>query len=528
MRILFVWPNKDQFGFKPMSISLLSAILKKQGHEVDLFDTTFIDFGFKDNTEVRSRLKIFKEVDLDDFDLAKRKIDLEQTFVKKLNNFQPDIVSISALSDEVPIGLEISKIAKQWDRKILVLWGNKAPTMEPRKILDDENVDYICRGEGIEFISNFIEAVRNKTKPDRIKGIGYRDRGGKIVLKDLPPYYKDLDHLPFFDWSIFDSRHFLKPFDGKLYRGGDHMIYWGCPNQCTYCINSSYRKLYGPDAGNFLRGYSVDRIVRELRYLVDKWDINFFKFHDEDFCLKPIIYFRELAEKYAAEIGVPFTIMANARTITSEKVSLLKKMNCVSVTLGIETGNHALRRDVLKRSESEDEIVEATKMLNDADIRTSSFNMLGIPFENRKTVMETIELNKRAGIRYPNAGFFFPLKGTELRKIAIENGFFDSSSEEVFQNDRPVLKFRGISKTELIALHERFVLYIKMPRQFYKYIERSEKDDEMGKKLTERLYKIYDDCVFRNNGIWNDRGNAKKYIDELEGMLEGIRYETVG
>ncbi|OGZ33194.1 MAG: hypothetical protein A2V69_01550 [Candidatus Portnoybacteria bacterium RBG_13_40_8] len=518
MKILFVWPNKDQFGFKPMSLSLLFGILKNKGHEVDLFDTTFIDFNFQNNTQVRSKIKIFKDVDFSKYDVAKKKVNLKEELLKKLNEFNPDIIGISALSDEIYIGFEISRIVKEWNNHTIVIWGGKAATMVPEKILDCNHIDFACVGEGIEFMPEFVECIAKNCNPKTINNIAYKDDNGGIKKNPLRPYFQNLDSLPFFDWSIFDKRHFLKPFDGKIYRGGDHMIYWGCPNQCTYCINAAYRKLYGPGAGPFLRYYNIDRIIKELKYLVDKWDLEFFKFHDEDFCLKSLDYFNELADKYKKEVGVPFVIMANARNVTREKVELLKKMNCVSVSLGIETGNHKLRKEMFKRIETEEEIIEATKLFNDAGIRTSAFNMLGVPFENRKTVMETIELNRKAEVRYPNAGFFFPLEKTELREIAVKNGFFDENSDAVFQNDRPALTFPDIPQKELIALRERFVLYIKMPRLFYKYIERSEKDDEIGKKLTEELYKIHEECVFAHDGVWNDNGKTKKYIRALENI----------
>ncbi len=516
MKVLFVWPNKDQFGFKPMGIALLSAILKQNGHQTDLFDTTGIDFGFKDNTAVRSKLKIFKDVESGDFDVSKQKLDLGGELIRKLDDFKPDIVGVSALSDEVPIGFEISRLVKQYDKDIIVIWGNKAATMSPDKILSCKNVDYLCRGEGIEFIIEFVESFARKKDLKKIKNSAYRSSAGGVKKNALRPYFQNLDNLPFFDWTVFDHRQFLKPFDGKMYTGGDHMIYWGCPNQCTYCINNSYHNLYGPKAGRFLRGYGVERIISELKYLVKKWGINFFKFHDEDFCLKPLNYFRKLSGRYNSEVGVPFTIMANARNISEEKVRLLKDMNCVSVTLGIETGNVKLRKEVLKRVETPQEIIEATRILNDAGIRTSAFNMLGIPFENRSTIMETIELNKKAGIRYPNVGFFFPLEGTELKKVAVDKGFFNADSQEVFRNDTPALKFPGISTAELIALRERFVLYIKMPTVLYKFIQRSEQPDTVGKNLTRQLYKIYDECVFANDGVWNDRDNIDKYIQKLE------------
>ncbi|KPA15411.1 Elongator protein 3/MiaB/NifB domain protein, partial [Candidatus Magnetomorum sp. HK-1] len=215
------------------------------------------------------------------------------------------------------------------------------------------------------------------------------------------------------------------------------MIFWGCPNNCTFCINRAYRKIYGKNSGKFLRSYSVNRIIKELSYLVNKWNITLFHFHDEDFCLKPITYFKKLVEKYKAEVNTPFVCMANAKNITPQKVKLLKDMGCVSISIGIETGNDHLRKNILKRNENKEDIIRAVHLLNDAGIRTSSFNMLGIPFETRSTFMETVAINKESEIQYPNIVFFYPLENTELREISIKNNFLNNQSEARV----PVLNF---------------------------------------------------------------------------------------
>lgn len=519
MKILLVWPNKDQFGYKPIGISLISAILKKNGHIVDLFDTSFIDFGYKDNTEDRSRIRIFKKVDFSGYYLTKKRISIEQALLEKLDTFRPDVVAVSALSDEIYIGFEVSRVVKAWDSKTTVLWGNKAATTEPERMLACMNIDYLCIGEGIEFLPEFLDCIGQGKSPHGIKNIAYRKDTGAVIKNDLRPYYQDLDALPYLDWSIFDNRHFLKPYDGKVYIGGDYTMSWGCPNQCTYCINASYRDIYGKSAGKYIRSYSVDRVIKELKYLVDTWGIQLFIFHDEDFCFKPMDYFKELSEAYRKHVNVPFAAMVNARNITEEKVGFLKHMNCVSVSMGIETGNLDLRRKILKRYESTDDIIRAMKLLNGAGIRTSSFNMLGIPFETRGTIMETIELNRKSEVRYPNNVFFFPYKGTELHDIAVENGMFNEGSDAVYEQDKPALTLSTISRDELIALRERFVLYVKMPQVYRKFIERSEKQDETGRRLTDKLFNIYDECVLKNNGIWKDDG-AVDHLKELKDILE--------
>ena len=86
-------PNRDTFGFKPISISILSAIAKKQKWTVKLFDTTNLDlgeFGY-DSRKVAEASKLFKPVDFSQYNLKKEKIDLKEKIIKDIieNYFFP-------------------------------------------------------------------------------------------------------------------------------------------------------------------------------------------------------------------------------------------------------------------------------------------------------------------------------------------------------------------------------------------------------------------------------------------------------
>lgn len=187
----------------------------------------------------------------------------------------------------------------------------------------------------------------------------------------------------------------------------------------------------------------------------------------------------------------------------------LKKIGCISVTVGIDIGRDWLRREALRHSETPKRI------------RISTFNMLAIPFETRDTAFETIALNREAGVRYPNAGFFFPLPDTELDDVSVRKGFYDPSDKKLFSNARPPLNLPGITADELVTLRERFTLYIKFPEALYAYIRRSETDDAAGARLTDLLYALYNEYVFANDGFWDDRGELPAIRARLEAALQG-------
>ncbi len=243
MKILFVWCNKDVFGFKPIGLSLLSGIARQLGWDTKLFDTTEIDFGFIDNTQSGEGAKIFKPVDLSPYGLVKRKYDLSSRFTKALEEYNPDCLAFSVLSDEFQIATQISSIAKKVFPELPIIWGGKYPTLNPERTLTMCHADFACVAEGLDAFSDFLTALSAHKDISHIPNIWARE-GNSIIKNDIRPLKKSIDELPYVDWEIFDKRQFYKPFNGKVYVSGDHMMNWGCPYHCTYCINHFYHGLY--------------------------------------------------------------------------------------------------------------------------------------------------------------------------------------------------------------------------------------------------------------------------------------------
>ena len=490
-----------------------------------LFDTTEIDFGYIDNTDHGQSARVFKPVNLMPYGHIKQKIDLEHQLKDLLNSFSPDCIACTVLNDERFIASKICRIAKEWNRDIPIIWGNKYPTLDPDKTLLEHDVDFACIGEGIDAFIDFLYAMEGRRSFYSIPNI-WAKKNRSIIQNPLKPLRKTIDELPYLDWDIFDKKQFYKPFDGKVYVSGDHMMNWGCPYKCTYCINHVLHKLYNKKY--FVKRYSVRRIIDELKFLVSRYALRFFKFHDEDFLMRPLNNLKELSEAYRAEVNLPFVIETNPKTVTPEKVKLLKAMNCVSVSMAIETGDAYLRRSILNRVDTETDIVNAFRLFKDAGIRTSCFLMLGLPFETRATYEKTIEIVRKADVQYPNIFFFYPFEGTELRKISIENGFFDANNEEkkIYRRDIPALNFPNLSQEELIEMRNVFILYVKLPEVFHSYIKKSEVRDRIGSELRKKLLEIYEEKVWSNDGWYHDRGNSQEdYLEQFDSIFE--RSETI-
>lgn len=488
MKVLFVWPNKDVIGFKPIGLSLLIGLCKQRGHTVDLFDTSNIDFGFIPNKDTMEEMVVFEPVDFSDYNIAKKKTSLEGYFLDKLTSFNPEVIAYSALSDEKFITIECTRIAKGYNHRIINIIGGKYATTSPEEALSHKTVDFICIGEGLEVFSEFLDALQSGKDPQAVDSI-WHSKDNKVIRNRIRPLKQNLDDLPYLDWSLFTDINFYRPYKGSIFRHGDWALSQGCIYECSYCINKYLHDLYGKK--NFLRRYSPERAIKELECLKESYRLEFLKFHDEDFLLGPIDHIRKFALMYKEKIGLPFVIETNAKSVNEEKAEILKEMNCQSVSIGVESGNELLRRNILNRKESLEEIKRAFAILNDKKIRTVCFLMLNIPFDSRKAIFDSIELVREASVRIPNVGIFFPFEKTKAREISIENNFYNPEEMPVYQTDLPALNQPSITRDEVMRLRKVFVFYAKLPKSFWPLIEQAEKFDETGKEIYATLKNIY-------------------------------------
>jgi radical SAM superfamily enzyme YgiQ (UPF0313 family) len=136
-----------------------------------------------------------------------------------------------------------------------------------------------------------------------------------------------------------------------------------------------------------------------------------------------IPWLTEFSPLYKRKIGLPFTCNHRVNLITPELVRLLKDAGCYQIFLGIESGNEHVRNKVLNRNLSREKIVRAFHLCTEAGIKTVAYNMVGVPFEDNRAVLDTIKLNAEAKADHSLCPVYYPFPGTGLFEVAVENGF---------------------------------------------------------------------------------------------------------
>ncbi len=398
MRVLFIYPNLNaQIGFN-YGIAYMSGVLKAHGIETFLLNV---------NEQVGYPL-----------DLQRIKEDVLR--------IRPDMVGFSVLTTQYKYALEIAEHIKTYC-DAPVIFGGIHPTMDPKGVLAQKAVDYICVGEGEDAFLELIE----KGSPEGIPNIGYK-KGGELIIGPLRPF-RDIAHMPFKDYDIWDFQQMIDAKDGWVGLTASR----GCPFRCTYCLNHKIMAIYRKDGHlpkTYLRRHTVDEMIGEIRYLLAHYRrIRMFIFDDDIFTFDRA-WLREFCERYRETTGIPFVCNAHARVFDREMARDLREGGCKIVKFGLESGSDRIRRSVLSRHMTNDHIAKAFAAAHEFGLHTSAFVMIGLPHEKEEDMLETIKLLGRIQPGRFRWTLFFPFIGTKAYDIAAHAGMIDFHKMKTLDN----------------------------------------------------------------------------------------------
>ena len=103
------------------------------------------------------------------------------------------MVGISSLFTPYSVAAEqVAAIAKSVDPGITVVMGGHHPTALPEAVMQNENVDYVIRGEAEESLPALARALRDGRSPAAIPGLVQRRLDGRLQVSE-PVWLKNLD-----------------------------------------------------------------------------------------------------------------------------------------------------------------------------------------------------------------------------------------------------------------------------------------------------------------------------------------------
>ena len=146
-------------------------------------------------------------------------------------------------------------------------------------------------------------------------------------------------------------------------------------------------------------------------------------------------WIKEFCEKYPKEVGLPFRVMVQPLQLQSDYAKLLKKANCHHVQMGIESFNPKVRRDVLLRDETTEQVITALNNLDHAGINYSADLILGLPGESEEDLIFALKtLSPRKHLIRASIFWLQYAPKVDITNQALEQGFIGKEEEELINN----------------------------------------------------------------------------------------------
>ena len=489
-KILILYPNIPLMMTPSISIGLFTAILKREGCEVDIFETTGYSEDYGGMAADRAKIGGTRAFDFKDLgvDIRDPK-DMLSDFRDKVLDYKPDFILCHVVEDVFKQACELLESIS--DLKIPHIIGGVFTSAAPEVAIKHPAVNMIGVFEGERTVVEIIQRLKSKQNFENIKGTWIKGQLG--IIQNPPQPLSDIsDVIP--DYTLFNEVRFIRPYGGKVYKTFPVETYRGCPYKCTYC-NSPFSRTFSKehDLGNFLRRKSIPRIQEELQIYMDLYNPTYFAFMDDSFLARPKKEIFDFCEMYEKHFKLPFWFNTRIENCRPEYLKALKSAGVHRMQFGMESGNEEYRKRVLQRNIPNKTYLEYFDYINDSDIAYVLNLIIGMPGETRELVFDTIRLAKAArGYDGLTISTFIPYHGTVLRDICVRNGWLDPSymscathglqEDSVLKMPKPLLQ-----KEEINRLKNTINLYCFFDEKDWPEIELAEFNEEKRDKL----YDIY-------------------------------------
>lgn len=390
MKILFLIPKLrfSFFGYEGISpasihlgIAYLISVLKKNNHEVKLFDE---GWGYPS-----------EEI----FNLVER--------------FKPDLIGVTSFSPNRLFANELINNLKQKYSNIPIVYGGNHVSTVKSSVLKENPADFAIKHEG-EY--TLLDLVNHIEKCDcsfsQIPGLIWRD-GKNIVENPDRTLIKDLDNLPFPDFNLFKiEKH--PSYKEKII---PMITSRSCPFNCSFCAT----KL---SMGRGFRTRSPENVFEEIRFQYNN-GFRQFDIHDDCFSLdmQRANKILDLILDSGLKLKFQFATGIRVDTVNPEFLAKLKKAGCFYIIYGCETGNQRILKN-LQKGITLEQVRNAVKWTNETGIPHAVNFIIGHIDETYEEALDTIKFAGGLPKCLLNFGKMIPYPGTEVYEWASKHAHF--------------------------------------------------------------------------------------------------------
>ncbi|MBI3011681.1 MAG: B12-binding domain-containing radical SAM protein [Candidatus Omnitrophica bacterium] len=438
-KILFINPvirEEDDPKHVPYGIALLAALAIQKGHKVQVYDAN----GWRLGDEA-----LREAIEADEW----------------------DVIASGCITTGYGSLKKIVQCAKQYAPRAVVVVGGGVLTSMPFEIMTFlPQVDVGIVGEAFVTLLELLERIDRRERDwSAVKGVIYRAASGELQLTEIRPLIgrEALDQLPYPAWELFPLELYWKhsqllyseeAFTSK--RRLDINASYGCSLICRFCFHLgitgdlNYTNAPGGKRDveftykREIRWHSAEYVVRMVRYMRDRFGVDFVLFLDENLMtMNSYSHWTWLPEVAKAWIdaglqpscrrekrphdtkcrGVHWGGTSHATLVRKDLLKILFDSGCSQLLYGYESFSDRILRNVGKGTTAALN-ERSLKWTIEAGIRPIPNQIIGFPDEFFDSIRDSVRAWERMGIvvkpffatPYPGSEWYYTYKDRILEQ----------------------------------------------------------------------------------------------------------------
>ena len=397
-------------NYPPYGLAVIAQHLRAVGVEVTLINL---------NHEV---LKAVHEVESED------RFDFDQVWRHKLDEAiattRPDLIGVTCMFTMTHASFHaVSTYAAA--SGIPVAIGGVHPTNDINRVLDDiPGARFAFLREADMAIEAFCQVVEGKREIAALGQVVLNTPDGRLdFLAERRPTEADLNVLPAYDlfdvanlsrYGVIGNYHGFKPVSTRFATALSNR---GCRGQCTFCSVRNFN-------GASVRQRSVESVLDELSLLENEYGIGHVVWLDDDLLKdepRALRLFNGMEQR-----GLKLTWDATngliAASCTEEMVEAMAASGCIAISIGMESGNPTILKQVKKPGNIKNFLAAARAFRRVPQIHARVFLMIGFPGETLGMINDTINVAREMDLDWSSITTLQPLPNTPIYDSMVQQG----------------------------------------------------------------------------------------------------------
>jgi len=278
-----VWGGPNMYP--SLSLGYLTSVARKVGFSVRVVEPNCID----------------------NFDVVK--------FRDIIREEKPQFVGFTGYTMEVFDTYKLMRSVKAINPDTKIMFGGAHPTAVGTDVFKEcDAIDVIFFSESEISFPNYLKNYRS---PEKVKGIAYKDKHGRIKRNSPQEKIMNLDTIPFPARDVF-SPHDKYTFDSNYLKLpiAEIITSRGCPFDCNFCNKAIH--------GYKFRQRSVENVMKEIEEVL-KLNYKELYFLDDLFTFSKEWVQEFCKEKMRRKKDAPWKCLGRVDTVDEETLRLMKQ-----------------------------------------------------------------------------------------------------------------------------------------------------------------------------------------------------------